>query len=294
MSNFPGTDRHILTKKAYANEDALLIRQRTHDLYSVPKINFKEWVLDRITWRGDERVLDVGAGPGTYFDDLKPRIPRGQLVAGDLSLGMAIKASAHPNAGLTLNLDVQTLPFPDHTFDVVLANHMLYHVPDLDQALSEIHRVLKPSGSLIASTNSQFNAPEFEQLIRRTYGLLGAIGPDIEAMKPLDYGFRLEDGPVKLSHHFYAVARYDLPAAFIFPAVAPVIDYINSSRAIREPQLPRRVSWDDFISVLSDQVQRLINHFGELVVNKLSGAVVATDAGSFAQTYVDIQQKKQS
>ncbi|HVO43403.1 MAG TPA: hypothetical protein VMT34_12300, partial [Aggregatilineales bacterium] len=61
---------------------------------------------------------------------------------------------------------------------------------------------------------------------------------------------------------------------------------INSTRALREPQLPRRVSWDDFVSVMSDQIQRLINHFGELIVNKLSGVVVGTDAGSFAREYV--------
>jgi SAM-dependent methyltransferase len=292
MSNYPGTDRHLLTKKAYATDEALVIRQRTHELYSVPKINFTEWVLDRIQWRGDEKVLDVGSGPGTYFKEVQSRIPHGQLIAGDLSFGMVRKAALHPQVGTLLNLDVQALPFPDHTFDVVLANHMLYHVPNLDKALSEIHRVLKPTGSVIAATNSQFNLPEFEQLIRRTYGLLGAIGPDVEAMRPTSYRFQLEDGPVKMSHHFFAVARYDLPAAFIFPTVQPAIDYINSMRAIREPQLPRRVAWDDFISVLRDQIQRLVNHFGELVVNKLSGAIVATDAGAFAQNYVSIMQQE--
>lgn len=148
--------------------------------------------------------------------------------------------------------------------------------------------MLKPTGSLIAATNSQFNLPEFEQLIRRTYSLLGASGPDIEPMRPTSFNFHLEGGAVRLARHFYAVARFDLPSAFIFPAVQPAIDYINSMRPLREPQLPRRVSWDDFISVLSDQIQRLINHFGELIVNKLTGALVATDGGAFARDYVNI------
>src|SRR3954452_2726756 len=95
--NMPGTDREILTQKAYANDEMLAVRRRTHELYSVPKINFVEWVLDRITWQGNERVLDVGAGPGTYFNLVSARIPQGQLIGGDLSLGMVQKARQHPS-----------------------------------------------------------------------------------------------------------------------------------------------------------------------------------------------------
>jgi SAM-dependent methyltransferase len=287
----PGTDRDTLINKAYANDESLLVRQRTHEKYSIPKIDFSEWVLDRILWQGNEHVLDVGAGPGTYFNYVVPRIPDGWLVGGDLSIGMARRAldNAHEmtTSPAVLNLDAQTLPFPDHTFDVVLANHMLYHIPDIDRALIEIRRVLKPTGSLIAATNSQFNLPEFEQLIRRAYGLLGAVGPDIQPMLPTATNFHLEDGAVKLARHFYAVARYDLPGAFIFPSVQPALDYLNSTRALREPQLPRRIAWDDFMQVMGDQIGRLIKHFGELVVNKLSGALVATDGGSFAASYVE-------
>ncbi len=292
MTNYPGTDRNLLTQKVYANDELLAIRQRTHELYSVPKLNFTEWVLDRIDWQGNERVLDIGSGPGTYFDLLATRIPQGQLVAGDLSLGMAQKASRHSRPNLVINCDAQTLPFASHTFDVVLANHMLYHIPDLDEALSEIHRVLKPSGCLVAATNSQYTLPEFEQLIRRVYYLLGAVSPEVEMMKQTAYRFQLEDGASKLAQHFFAVARYDLPGALIFPAVEPAIDYINSLRPLREPQLPRRIAWDDFIEVLADQIQRLINHFGELVVNKMTGVLVATDAGVFAKGFVDIHHRE--
>src|SRR5258708_2912156 len=135
MTNLPGTDRDILTQQAYANDELLKIRQRTHEQYSFPKLNFKEWVLDRITWRGDERVLDIGAGPGSYFSLTRGRTPKGQLVAGDLSLGMARNAAEQADAGIVLNLDAQTLPFSDNVFDVILANHMLYHMPDLDATL---------------------------------------------------------------------------------------------------------------------------------------------------------------
>ncbi len=286
MTDSPGTDRDILTQKAYATDDLLSVRQRTHEQYSFPRLNFFEWVLERLTWHGDETVLDIGAGPGTYFEGVQARIPNGRLVAGDLSMGMVRIAAQHPQAGSVINADAQAIPFPDHTFDVVLANHMLFHVPDLDRGLTEIRRVLKPAGCLLAATNSEYNLPELEQLIRRTFGLLGATQAELEALKPPTHTFQLEDGPVKLARHFFAVARYDLPGAFIFPEMQPVIDYVNSVRALREPQLPRRATWEDFISLLAEQVQRLINHFGELIISKLSGALVATDSGYFAADYV--------
>jgi len=283
-------------QKEYASDASLATRQRTHALYSVPKVNFTEWVLDRVAWRGDERVLDVGMGPGTYFEALQTRVPRGQIVGGDLSLGMVRKAARHAFRGsaVLFNGDVQTLPFPAHTFDVVLANHMMYHVPDIAHALNEIHRVLKPNGILIAATNSQFNMLEFDQLMARAYGLLGAVSTSDAALSQISQRFELENGPVHLHRHFFAVVRYDLPSALVFSEAQPAVDYIDSTRALEEPLLPHRVAWEDLISVLSDQIQRLINHFGELVVNKLSGVLIATDSGGFVQDYVARMEDTQS
>ncbi|NDJ79187.1 MAG: class I SAM-dependent methyltransferase [Chloroflexi bacterium] len=279
----PGVNREILVKRAYATDEQLNIRIRTHELYSHPKLDFRRWVLDTVKWHGDERVLDVGAGPGNYFELVQQRIPTGYHVAGDLSFGMLEKAREHAFPPLVLNMDVQYLPFPDHSFDVVLANHMLHHVPDVDQALREIHRVLRPSGCLIAATNSENTMPEFDTLARRACTLLGHPKQEFNANKD---AFKLENGAVRLGRHFRAVARHDLPSTLHFPDVEPVLAYLNSMRALREPQLPDDVAWEDFIDVMGKQVTRLIRHFGELQVHKLAGVLVATDDGGFASEYL--------
>lgn len=283
MANLPGTDRANLTKRAYATAEAYSTRTRIHDLYSYPKINFVEWVLDHYAWRGDEFVLDIGAGPGTYFEAVLERIPHGRLIGGDLSLGMVRTAGRKYASVSLINGDAQALPFAAETFDVVLANHMLYHIPDLNRALAEIRRVLKPAGCVIASTNSRYTLPELDQLVRRTYSLLGVRNPDADQFRP--YQFYLEDGPGKLGRHFFAVARFDLPGAFVFPSVAPAVEYVNSTRSLREGRLPPGITWEEFITVLGDQMQRLINHFGELILTKLAGVLIATEAGSFAAEY---------
>jgi len=279
------TDREFLTKQAYATDEHLSVRYRTHELYSHPKIDFPRWVVDMLDWRGDEWVLDVGAGPGTYFDLIQERAPNGMHVAGDLSYGMMQAARENSQAGYTqvLNLDVQNLPFPDQSFDVVLANHMLYHVPDIARAIQEIHRVLRPDGCLIAATNSEHTMPEFDTLARRACTLLGYPKQEF---KPVHVRFSLENGLVLLGHYFRAVARYDLPSAFHFPEVAPVLAYLNSTRALRGPQLPDEVGWDEYMDVMEKQITRLIRHFGELQVHKLAGVLVATNGGGFARDYL--------
>ena len=76
-SNTP-TDHHVITQRAYATDEHLAVRIRTHELYTRPEIDFPAWVLDKIPWRGDERVLDVGAGSGNYFDLVQARVPHGE------------------------------------------------------------------------------------------------------------------------------------------------------------------------------------------------------------------------
>ncbi|MCZ7539515.1 MAG: class I SAM-dependent methyltransferase [Anaerolineae bacterium] len=277
----PNTDRLILTQDAYATDTHLAVRMRTHELYSQPQIDYPRWVVDTIGWPRDAWVLDVGAGPGAYSDLVCERISDGLYLAGDLSLGMARRASAEGVPAL--NLDVQHLPFAAATFDVVLANHMLYHVPDITHALRELQRVLKPSGLLVAATNSAATMPELETLARRACTLLGY--PRQEFI-PTHQNFTLENGPVQAARFFRAVARYDLPSALHFPDVEPVMDYLNSMQAIRAPQLPPGVTWDEFMNVMEKQIARLIRHYGELQVQKLAGVIVATNGGGFASGYL--------
>ena len=82
--------------------------------------------------------------------------PKWDITLSDLSSGML--DSAWRNLVVTgrnfkfKEIDAQKIPFEDETFDAVIANHMLYHVPDRPKAIAEIKRVLKPNGRLFATT----------------------------------------------------------------------------------------------------------------------------------------------
>lgn len=271
-------------RQMYHNEDALRIRQETHERYSVPALDITEWALGCVDWRGGEVILDVGCGPGRWYTTIRKKLPDSIYSGVDLHPGML---SNHPGKNQLLVADAESLPYPDKCFDVVMANHMLFHVPNLEDAIAEFRRVLKPGGVLMATTNSVHNMPELQVLLRRAITLLSPPGSSqITVPLPPSDRFTLETGTRFLSRHFYAVVRYDLPGALVFPSVEPLLAYLESTRSLREPQLPNDVSWDDVMLIVREQVNRLIDHFGELVINKLTGLLVATDQGDFISDYL--------
>ena len=267
----------------YGSDASLRVRQDIHGKYSVPKLNFTEWVLKRVTWRGDETVLDLGSGHGFYFPYLTRRYPRITYHGLDQSAAML---KNHPAAQNLLQGDAQRLPYADGVFDVVMANHMLYHVPDIDAAVREIRRVLKPDGIVIASTNSIQTMPEFQALFHRGLLLLSTPG-NVYGRFPLPEHapFTLENGTGLLAQHFFAVVRHDLPGLLVFPEVEPVMAYLESWRSMREPQLPAGVAWDELMLIMREQISRVVSHFGELTVQKISGVLIASSKGGFIRDF---------
>jgi SAM-dependent methyltransferase len=272
-----------------ATSESIRIRQAIHEKYTVPKVDFPAWVLSNYGWHGDESVLDLGAGAGLYHQPLLDVAPNIEYHAVDISESpLRVHPALNGDHALMVNGDAQRLPYASDQFDVVMANHMLYHLEDVDQGLKEIRRVLKPEGVLIVATNSQQSMPELHVLMRRAIILLSRTSSThIQPPLPSSDAFALESGCRKLSKYFYGVVRYDLPGSLVFHDSEPLITYIESTRPDREPQLPPDVQWDAMMSIMKQQINHLLNHLGELVINKLSGVLIASDAGGFIHDFVD-------
>jgi len=130
----------------------------------VGKVRSREHYLDRLPWRGDETVLDVGCGRGLFLVAAAKRVPRGKAVGVDLwqaeDLAGNSPDATRENArleGVADRIDIQTgdarkLPFPDATFDTVVSSvalHNIYDDPGRRQAIAEIARVLRPGGHVL-------------------------------------------------------------------------------------------------------------------------------------------------
>ena len=128
------------------------------------KTSERDKLLERIDWKGDERVLDVGCGRGLILVGAAHKVPRGSAVGVDIWQAEDLSGNRPEvplrNAALegvadrvqVETADMRKLPFPDNSFDVVVSRaaiHNLYSAADRAAAIREIARVLKPGGRAV-------------------------------------------------------------------------------------------------------------------------------------------------
>ncbi|GAA4841984.1 class I SAM-dependent methyltransferase [Paenibacillus vulneris] len=207
--------------RQYDHAEPLSIRIQTHALYTDRKINLDKEAVALMKLTGEEAVLDAGCGTGSFLKHLFHAGHQGRLVGLDQSAGMIEQTKSEGIEGVIG--DVRELPFQDGTFQRVAARHMLYHVPDIPQALREFRRVLAPEGHVLAITNSSESQP----LIKSLYNdMLQAFG--YPPMTSPVGTFSVENAKSILGGEFSQVNEVLLTNALVFHESAPVVRYISS------------------------------------------------------------------
>src|SRR5689334_21856724 len=139
----------------YATPDKLDIRIQAHRRYSERPDDFLEWVLDHLDPQPNDSVVDVGCGRGSYHVPLVRRGAR-VILALDLSAGMVSasqqQANAHALPVVVIEASAERIPAPEASYDLGMANHVLFHVVDVAAALRELRRVLKDGGRAVLTT----------------------------------------------------------------------------------------------------------------------------------------------
>jgi ubiquinone/menaquinone biosynthesis C-methylase UbiE len=111
-------------------------------------------IIEMLDFRPDDKVLEVGFGPGVAVQLLLHRVPAGSVAGIDYSQEMVRQAAARNAAALrNRRVDlrygsVERLPFADETFDKALAINSMQAWPDAHAGLREIQRVLKHGGNV--------------------------------------------------------------------------------------------------------------------------------------------------
>jgi ubiquinone/menaquinone biosynthesis C-methylase UbiE len=158
------TDREQLITSAYANDAPFMARLALQH-YQQPARDFVAWALQHVTWTARTHILDCGCGNGRY---LRHTIAHGatahHMIGLDIAVGMLTSLRRRwltdlPHRHVVVG-DALHLPVPTNRCDLVYAMHMLYHVPDQQRAMAELRRVVRPGGTLIASTNSEHDKQE--------------------------------------------------------------------------------------------------------------------------------------
>lgn len=261
--------------RQYRDASKLEARVSLHRLFSTNEQSLQRWEFDRFELPPRARVLELGCGPGYLWTENRGRVPGGwSIVLTDNSPGMLHEAEDNlgPDRRFVFRVvDAQEIPFQDGAFDAVTANHMLYHVPDRDRAISEIARVLKPDGVFYVATNGEEMHKEMAWMQRVLDPTRGEAGYFRDLL-----GFNLENGGAQLSRQFPEVSLRRFEDALVITETKPLADYLLSGTAADvatdeagAEKLRRRAA------ELEERLERELAEHGEIRITKDVGMFVA-------------------
>jgi SAM-dependent methyltransferase len=260
MSKF--TDQQYLKTDQYKDSSNLNARVEIHRRFSTNPYGWFNWVFDRLLKLPKKtKILELGCGPAYIWKECSNRIPAGwDITLSDLSSGML--DSAWRNLVVTgraynfKEIDAQSIPFADETFDAVIANHMLYHVPDKAKALAEIKRVLKIGGHFFATTVGDNHLKEITDWFRRIH--------KSEVWDSFANLFTLENGLAQLKPFFPNVTLSRYEDNLHVTELEPLIAYFRSG--VRAGEL----SEDEFAKLQVD-LKKELKEKGRIFITKDSG-----------------------
>ncbi len=213
-------------KEQYSNSTNLNTRISIHEKYSVNKLGFGNWLYQQYEFSDNMKILELGCGTGDLWtnrmDQLNPGI---SLILSDYSEGMVevVRNKFSHNPWVSFEqINIEAIPYEEESFDMIIANMMLYHVPDLQKGLKEVQRVLKKGGSFYCAT---FGESGIQGYLTRTLGRYG-INIDING------SFTLQNGADILGKHFIDVNRRDYIDALEVTETEDLLDYLYSMASI--------------------------------------------------------------
>lgn len=211
-----------MVKAQYKTSANLNTRINIHEKYSTNKQGFGNWIVSNYDIKTGSKILELGCGTGSMWKSHLDLLDNGsQIILTDFSEGMIDTARAtlgeHPNVAYQV-VDIENIPFEDNSFDIVIANMMLYHVPHLGKGLEEVRRVLKKDGCFYCATFGENGILPFVCGLLKDYGVEDKTNTS----------FTLQNGGDILQKYFSNVCRKDYEDSLAVTNLDDLINYLYS------------------------------------------------------------------
>lgn len=214
-------------KTQYQNASNISSRISLHSLYSQNPKGWFSWIFEQCRIVPGMRILELGCGDGTLWTENLKKLPETVSVTlSDISEGMIRDARRalggnDPRFSFAA-FDCHSLPFSDSSFDLVIANHVLFYCKDIFRVCQEVHRVLTPGGKFLCSAYGQRHMKEISQLVQDFDERI------VLSAEMLYERFGKENGQKLLSPCFPKVSWTAYEDSLLVTQAEPLIAYILS------------------------------------------------------------------
>jgi ubiquinone/menaquinone biosynthesis C-methylase UbiE len=234
--------------RQYKTSANLDVRIALHEKYSTNAYEWQLWVFDQFApFLTHEKkllnIVEIGCGTGKLWQFNQHRIaPNWHITLTDQSAGMmevCQRNLAHIQTVAFIHCPADDLPMPAESVDVIIANHMLYHVPNVDATLRALNLRLKIGGYLVAATNGVKHMRQLDELVNAF-----DVGMKFQSVtKP----FNLQNGAEQILRHFRHVSEHRHDSDLIVTDPQAVIDYALSMLGATEMSDDRRTAFADHV-----------------------------------------------
>lgn len=255
---------HALVEQ-YKTSVNLNVRIELHKRFSHNPTPWFAWLFSQLELSKVKRVLEVGCGNGELWQQAPSELLSGkEIYLTDISQGMVEDAAGNlERAGKTgfyyEVADCQKLSYENQSFDRVIANHVLFYVKDIHEALQEIARVLTKKGVFICSAYGRNHMKEITSLVKEFDPRINLSEVDLYEL------FGLENGKTMLEEHFDSVEQVMYDDYLLVDEAEPLLDYILSCHGNQSEMLSQRqLEFKRFL-------QKKIKEQGGIRITKMAG-----------------------
>ena len=268
-------------KKQYQDASNISARIQLHRNFSRNTQGWFPWLFEQCGIKSGQKILEVGCGNGALWAENMDRVPQNvHIILSDISEGMLrdakrnVGAAAYP-AGQQPDalpggdarfefrqFDCVKIPYPDQSFDRVIANHLLFYCDDLAGVLREIRRVLAPGGLFLCSTYGSRHMKEISELVQEFDKHIVLSDEKLYAK------FGLGNGSEILSEFFSSVESILYDDSIDIDCAQPIIEYILSCHGNQNQYILDR--YNDFRAFVEKKTRRGLHITKEAGVFKCS------------------------
>lgn len=214
-------------KAQYRNSTNISARIRLHRLFSSNKQGWFPWIYEQCQITEGMKILELGCGNGRLWIENKAKLPADcEIILSDISEGMIRdvrrEQSLQDDRFSFAAFDCHAIPYEDASFDLVIANHVLFYCKDVDRVCSEVGRVLKPGGRFVCGTYGVAHMQEVSRLVTQFDDRITLSGENLYEH------FGKENGAQALTPYFAEVDWQQYEDALIVTQAEPLIEYVLS------------------------------------------------------------------